>query len=273
LQSARRVLAYLGLNAGLLIIPLKTELRKKVMRTNLWLRQGLPRKRINVGPAERKASLAGGAVLVLSGLKSLAGKRILPGLGLLAAGGLLIGRGKTGHCILYRALGVDTIHLGHSGLRIEKVITINCPPQRVYQYWRDLGNLPNFMRHLTSVQVTGDRTSHWKAAVPGGVSIEWNAEMMEDYPGQQISWHSLNGAPLPNKGTVEFLPAPGNRGTEVKIILDYYPPGAAAGRAAARLLRAITDRQIEEDLKRLKRIMEIDEPAITQNDNELLSGV
>ncbi|HBA87299.1 MAG TPA: bifunctional polyketide cyclase/dehydrase/lipid transport [Geobacter sp.] len=222
-------------------------------------RQGLRQKRVNVGPAERKASMAGGAALALTGLRCVGKRNYLPGLAMLVAGGLFLYRGKTGHCDLYEAAGVDTMHTHNSGLRIEKVVTIGLAPQQVYQFWRNLENLSKFMKHLESVQLTGERTSHWKAVGPGGLHAEWDAEMMEDTPGQQISWHSVGSADVPNKGTVEFRQAPGTRGTEVKVAIDYYPPGGAAGRAAAKMAHGINSQQLEEDLKRLKQILEIGE--------------
>ena len=226
--------------------------------------QGVKQKRVNVGPAERKASMVGGAALALSGLRGIGKKNVLPGLAMVVAGGLFIYRGKTGHCDLYEAVGADTMHTRNSGLRIEKAVTIGLPPQQVYEFWRNLENLPQFMKHLDSVLVTGERTSHWKATGPGGVNAEWDAEMMEDTPGQQISWHSVGSADVPNKGTVEFKEAPGNHGTEVKVVIDYYPPGGAAGRAAAKIAHGINSQQLEEDLKRLKQILEVGEEITAQ---------
>ncbi|MCM0080746.1 DUF2892 domain-containing protein [Geomonas sp. Red32] len=218
---------------------------------------------VNVNDKERTASVMGGAALALSGLRSLTKKQYLPGLAMMAAGGMLLYRGATGHCDLYQALGVDTAH-SEGGIRLEKVLTINRPRQEVYEFWRNFENLPRFMRHLDAVRITGDRTSHWKARGPGGVTVEWDAEMTADYPGQQISWHSTGDAGLPNRGLVEFSDAPGDRGTEVKIAIDLYPPGGVAGRTAARLARAVTAQQVEEDLKRLKQLLETGEVATAE---------
>jgi uncharacterized membrane protein len=224
-------------------------------------REGRKQRKVNVGPTERQASMVGGAALAVSGLTSIARRRYLPGLAMVAAGGMLLFRGKTGHCDLYEALGVDTIHTSESGMRIEKVVTINRPSREIYDYWHNLENLPHFMKHIDSVQITGAKTSHWKASGPGGVTVEWDAEMMDDYPSQQISWHSVGDTNFPNKGTVEFLEAPGGRGTEVRVTMDYYPPGGMAGKAAAKLMHPVTAQQLEEDLKRLKQIMETGEIA------------
>jgi uncharacterized membrane protein len=221
-------------------------------------------KQVNVGETERKASMVGGAALALSGLTTMAKKHPLPGLAMMVAGGLFFYRGKTGHCDVYQAAGIDTAHNGEAGIRIEKVVTINRPREEVFDYWRHLENLPRFMEHLESVQVTGEKSTHWKAHGPGGVTMEWDAETTEEVEGQYIGWHSVGEAKLPNQGKVEFFEAPGNRGTEVKVAIDYFPPGGAAGRAAAKLTRALTAQQLEEDLKRLKQILETGEVATAQ---------
>src|SRR5919205_1309570 len=62
---------------------------------------------------------------------------------------------------------------------VNKSIVINAAPEEVYAYWRDLENLPRFMRYLESVTVGADGRSHWVARAPGG-SVEWDAEVTED---------------------------------------------------------------------------------------------
>lgn len=227
-------------------------------------RQGEKHKHINVGHTEREASMVGGAALAVSGLTTLAKRHFLPGLAMMAAGGLFLYRGKTGHCGLYEVMGVDTTHASETGVRMEKVVTINRPAQQVYEFWRDFENLPRFMKHLVSVQVTGDNTSHWKAQGPAGVTIEWDAETVEERPGEQISWRSVGEADVPNRGTVQFKEAPAGRGTEVRVSIEYQPPGGAAGKAAAKLVNSISAQQLEEDLKRLKQLMETGEIATAE---------
>lgn len=222
---------------------------------------------VNVGHAERNASLVGGAALAVTGIKALAGRRYLPGLVMMVAGGMFLYRGKTGHCDLYQAMGVDTSETGTIGILIEKFVTVNRSPQQVYDFWRNLENLPKFMRHLETVEMTGENTSHWKARGPAGVTLEWDAEMVADYPGQLILWRSVGEAAMPNEGTVEFREAPGERGTELKVSIRYYPPGGSAGHAAAKLTNAISAQQIEEDLKRLKQILETGETATAERTN------
>lgn len=222
------------------------------------------RSRVNVGRTERNASMASGAALALSGLTRLRNGRILPGLAMLTLGGMFFYRGKTGHCNMYEKLDFSTAGTGDAGIEIEKSMTVNKPARDVYNFWRHLENMPRFMRHLESVQVTGDRTSHWRAKAPAGVTIDWDAELLEDSP-DRIRWRSLENSDVPNEGVVEFHEAPAGKGTEVKVRIRYSPPGGAAGKMTAKVMNAITAQQVEEDLKRCKQILETGETATAES--------
>lgn len=144
-----------------------------------------------------------------------------------------------------------------------KTITVNRSPEEVYRFWRDFQNLPRFMKHLESVEVAGQQ-SHWVARAPGGTTVEWDAEMTADEPNQRIAWRSLPGAAVENSGEVRFQPAPGNRGTVVRVEIQYHPPAGKLGTLAARLLGEEPSQQIQEDLRRFKRIMEVGELLTTE---------
>src|SRR5437867_4252776 len=89
------------------------------------------------------------------------------------------------------------------GIQVEKSITVNRPPSEVYRYWRQLENLPRWMHHLKSVTSTGNK-SHWVARGPVGMSVEWDAEIVNDVPDQKIAWQSLPDADVRNAGAVMF---------------------------------------------------------------------
>lgn len=214
-------------------------------------------KDVNVGSGERKLSMMGGAALAASAVTMVRKRKYWPGIALMAVGGMLYYRGKSGHCDLYQALGVNTAH--DEGVTIKHAITIGRPRRDVYDYWRNLDNLPTFMRHVESVKQTGDRLSHWTAKGPAGISIEWDAEVTEDIPGEKISWRSVDGADIANEGSVTFTEAPGDRGTELRLRITYRPPGGEAGQAVARITNYINSQQVDEDLKRFKQVMETGE--------------
>ncbi|HEY9780079.1 MAG TPA: hypothetical protein V6D09_08090 [Leptolyngbyaceae cyanobacterium] len=79
-----------------------------------------------------------------------------------------------------------------------------------------------------------------------------------------IAWTSVAGADVDNSGSVHFQPAPGDRGTEVKVVTEYNPPGGAIGAAIAKLFGEEPEQQIGDDLRRFKMMMEAGEIATTE---------
>ena len=144
-------------------------------------------------------------------------------------------------------------------VHVRKAITIGRPAEDLYRFWRDFHNLPRFMRHLESVQVIDERRSHWQAKAPLGRTVEWDAEITEDRPNERIAWRSLEGADVPNHGSVSFEPAPGGRGTVVRVDLHYQPPGGIIGATIARLFGEEPGQQVQEDLRAFKQLMETGE--------------
>jgi uncharacterized membrane protein len=138
-------------------------------------------------------------------------------------------------------------------------ITINAAPDTVYAAWRDVERLPTFMFHLESVTSTDDRHSHWVAKAPPDTTVEWDAEIIDDVPGNRLSWRSTEGASVPNSGSVRFGSAPGGQGTEVHVELEYSPPGGALGVRIAKLWGEEPNQQIRDDLRRFKQIVETGE--------------
>lgn len=221
---------------------------------------------MNVNETERLISGLAGALLVNVGLK----RASLGGLALAGLGGGLLYRAVSGHCGLYDALNVTSRRAAppqryfEHGIHVRYALTVERSADDLYAYWRKLGNLPMFMRHLKSVTVLDDTTSRWVARGPLGGDVMWDSQIINDEPGRLIAWKSLGNAQVDNAGSVRFLPAPGNRGTEVHVVLDYVPPGRTLGKWVAKLLGEEPQLQIEEDLHRFKQLMEAGEiPTIT----------
>jgi uncharacterized membrane protein len=144
-------------------------------------------------------------------------------------------------------------------VRVERAITINKPVHEVYQFWRRFENFPRFMRHLESVTAIDERRSRWRATAPAGRTVEWEAEITEDRPDEWIAWRSLPDSQIENSGSVRFAPAPGARGTELRVQLKYNPPAGSVGRTIAWLFGEEPDQQIYYDLRRFKQLMETGE--------------
>jgi uncharacterized membrane protein len=144
-------------------------------------------------------------------------------------------------------------------IHVKKSITVNRSPEEIYRFWRNFENLSRFMNHLESVQVIGEKRSHWRAKGLIGMRVEWDAEIIEDKPNELIAWRSIERADVDNSGSVRFVPAPAGRGTEVRVEIQYSPPGGVIGATVARLFGEAPEQQVGEDLRRFKQLMETGE--------------
>lgn len=144
-----------------------------------------------------------------------------------------------------------------------QTVAVNRSPEECYRFWRDLENLPRFMKHLESVTVTGEGRSHWVAKGPAGMRVEWDAEMTEDPP-NRISWRSLEGGDVDNAGSVRFIKAPTGHGTFVKAHIRYRPPAGKIGATVAKLFGEEPSIQAKMDLRRFKQMIETGEIATTE---------
>jgi uncharacterized membrane protein len=139
---------------------------------------------------------------------------------------------------------------------LRAAITIRRTPDQVYEFWRNLENLPSFMHHLKSVTAGPEGRSHWVANAPLGQDVQWDAQIVEDQPNKRIAWQSLPGSAVENSGCVDFASDNSGKGTEVRVTIAYRMPGGVLGKAVATLLGESPDQQVNDDLRRFKQILE-----------------
>lgn len=212
-----------------------------------------------VGDLERWGSLIGGGALVLMGLKD----RSLRGAITALVGGSLAYHGAKGEKSLQETVGEAVS--GEKRIRVEKTVTIsNKSQEELYRFWRNLENLPTFMKHLKSVREIDRTRSHWIANAPLGSEVEWDAEIVSEQENQLIAWASVEGSDIDNSGFVRFQKAPQGRGTEVKVVLEYNPPAGGVGATIAKLFGESPEQQIGDELRRFKMLMEAGEIATTE---------
>ncbi len=144
-----------------------------------------------------------------------------------------------------------------NGIRIEKSVIIDRERAELYRFWRNFENLPHIMHHLAKVQMISPTRSHWVAKAPAGASVEWDAEITHDNESELIAWRALEGSKISNAGTVRFLYFAEGQ-TEVRVSLEYDPPGGRLGDWIAGLLGENPEQQITDALARFKQMMEIE---------------
>ena len=150
------------------------------------------------------------------------------------------------------------------GIKLKNAVTINRPAQELYRHWRNLESLPGLVKHLQSVEVEDARFSTWKVGLPGGLSLHWHAEITVDRENEMIGWRSLNHSDIDLAGYIRFEPT--NRGTVVRVALQYNPPAGKLGAALAALVGERPDTLVEETLRRFKQLMETGEFATVEGD-------
>ena len=216
-------------------------------------------RRVNVGLTERVASIATGIGL-LSYILVRRPKMSLP---LSLEAGYMLYRGATGHCVFYGMLEINRSENGTGGIKVQRAVTVNRPRDQMFRMWRNMENLPRFMKNLKSVKVDSNDNgrSHWLTAGPMGHDIEWDSEIIEERENEYLAWSSLPGSVVESRGSVHFLDAPGGRGTILHVSMEYQPPAGSLGAAFAKLLGKEPGQQIRDDLRYFKQIMETGEAA------------
>jgi uncharacterized membrane protein len=224
------------------------------------VREARVRQGRNISDRERWTSVAAGAGLAVYGVsRRSAGGWLMAGLG-----ALLVRRGVSGHCHTYDALGINTAGTGKDtrqalsgdrGVNVAQSVVIHRSVEELYRFWQNLENLPRVMRHLESVERVTDTLSRWRAKGPGGLDVEWNAEIINEVPNKVIGWQSLDGSDVVSAGSVHFEDI-GIGGTRLRVRLQYSVPGGKVGAAVAWLMGRDPATEIREDLEQFKALAE-----------------
>jgi uncharacterized membrane protein len=148
------------------------------------------------------------------------------------------------------------------GRIVGRTVTIARPRQEVYAQWRDFTRFPEFMEDVTAVERLADDTFRWTVKAPAGREVTFDAQVVEDRPGELLAWHATDDAAVRNSGKVTFRDAPGGRGTQVDLTLVYDPPGGRLGELVAFLFQREPQVQARRNLRRFKQLMEAGEVAI-----------
>lgn len=139
---------------------------------------------------------------------------------------------------------------------VQKTLEISAPIEEVFSFWAHFSNFPRFMRHVESIHtVDGGHRSHWRVHGPAGSTLSWEAERTAYVSNKIISWRTRPGSVIEHAGTVHFEPV-GDSSTRLHVQMSYEQPAGVIGLAAARLFRSDPKHAFDEDLIRLKTLLE-----------------
>lgn len=232
---------------------------------------------VNVSRPERMLSMLGGATLLSMSVI----KRGWLGLGAALFSAPLLYSGITGMSPIYKLIGRNSavhrqdraVSVPHQqGIRVEQSIVINRPREEVYRFWRDFSNLPLYMPQVKSVEVYDSTHSHWRLQGPAGITVEWDAEIINDEPNTVIGWRSLKNPYVDHAGSVRFKSLPGNEAanqpTEVRVTIEYLPVAGAVSNVLTWLFRDTPQQQVYYALTQLKQRFEEGEMATTTHEGQ-----
>jgi uncharacterized membrane protein len=197
-------------------------------------------------PSKRLLVGSGAAVAIASGLAKG---------GVAGASAALIGTAT-----LARALAnvpfLGLVGLGEKPiLDVTKATTINVPVEHVFAFFENPENFPKFMRHVEEVRPIGDARWHWKVAGVPGTHFEWDVVYDRVEPNRLLVWRSVEDAAVVQTLSARFEALAPNT-TRLTIRLSYAPPGGILGHEVTRLLGADPKHELDEDMLRLKTLLE-----------------
>jgi uncharacterized membrane protein len=197
-------------------------------------------------PGVRLLAGAAGGGLARYGLA----RRDLVGVAAGGSGVLLLSRAAT-NLRLARLTGVGA---GRGAVQLQKTIQVDAPVEPVWELVDGYERFPEFMTHVREVRASGDGRSHWKVEGPLGTTVQWDAETTRREPPHRLSWKTLPGAAVQHAGALALEAADG--GTRVHVTMAYNPVAGATGHAVASLLGSNPNKQLDDDLLRLKTLAE-----------------
>jgi uncharacterized membrane protein len=170
-----------------------------------------------------------------------------------------------GTAVLTRALSntgfkqMIGIGAGRNGIAVHKIINVAAPVPVVFDFWSNYENFPLFMSNVREVKSTGENSSHWVVAGPAGAPVEWDAVVTSYEPNKAIAWETMPESRVQHTGIIRFE-ANADGSTRLDIKMSYNPVAGALGHAAAALFGADPRSLMDQDLARMKTMIETGRP-------------
>ena len=137
---------------------------------------------------------------------------------------------------------------------IEASVTIHCPVEEVFRFYRDFRNLPRFLGDVMVMEQIGPATSRWTIQGPLGVQAHWTIRVTEERMNELIRYETVGLPGLRTYWEIHFAPGSQPGATEVREVMK--TPLGRWGRAALALIGKFPAEEVSANLHRLKEVME-----------------
>jgi len=140
------------------------------------------------------------------------------------------------------------------GNTIQGCVVIQRSIEEVFGYYRDFGNLPNFLGDVMAVQQINPTTSRWTIQGPLGIRAHWIVKVTEQRTNELIRYETVSSPRLKTYWEIHFTPGPDRGETEVREVMK--APFGRIGRAALALIGKFPEKEVSANLHRLRELLE-----------------
>ena len=138
--------------------------------------------------------------------------------------------------------------------KLEAKVRIQRPKAEIFEFYRDLTNLPLFLGDVMSVEPTGSDTWRWVIQGPARVKIRWDIKVVEENPNTLIRYETTTLGGLDTVWNVYFDDGDTPGSTDVREVMEI--PLGRIGKAGLALMGKPPAEEMAANLRRLKQLME-----------------
>ena len=146
-------------------------------------------------------------------------------------------------------------------MKVEREIRIDAPAQRVYDVVMDPGRLKDWVtihHHLEDAPngslKKGSKLTQWLKLAGRKFKVRWT--VVENDPCKRVVWEGRGPVGSHARMVYEFGDSSNHESTDFHYMNEYDLPGGPLGRIAGRGVARVTQKELDETLKKLKSITE-----------------
>lgn len=208
-------------------------------RFELWQENWSPTARMSVGLA--------GVLLAVYGMT----RRDIPGVALTGLGSAAFLRAFINRPWKY----ITGVTAGHRGVDVNKTVRFAAPLENVFAFWTRYAEFPQYTTHVREVLEQGEGRSRWRVVGPAGLETTWDVVITRLVPNRELAWRTEPDSLVQHAGVLKFHDNDDGT-TTMHLKITYNPVAGVIGHGVARLVGSDLKTLLEEDLVRIKTVLE-----------------